>query len=119
VHFIGSVPPEELPGIYRLAAVHALPSWRETPGLASLEAAAAGCRIVTTGIGSARDYFGEDAWYCDPPDRASIRTAVVGALAAQPSSRLRRRVLADYTWDAAARATLEAYQAALKDNYRA
>ena len=116
VHFIGSVPPEDLPGIYRLAAVHALPSWRETPGLASLEAAATGCRIVTTGIGSARDYFGEDAWYCDPADRPSIRTAVVDALAAQPSSRLRQRVLAEYTWDAAAKATLEAYWTALQND---
>ena len=66
--FIDRLPHEELPGIYALAAVHVLPSWRETPGLVSLEAAAAGCRIVTTSIGSARDYFGDFAWYCHPED---------------------------------------------------
>ncbi len=109
VYFTGPLPPEELPGIYALAAVHALPSWRETPGLASLEAAAAGCRIVSTSIGCAREYFGENAWYCNPGDLDSIRRAVRSALDASPSDQLRNLVLERYTWEAAARKTLEAY----------
>lgn len=110
VHFLDWVPHEQLPGIYALAAVHALPSWRETPGLVSLEAAAAGCRIVSTSIGSAYEYFGDDAWYCHPADRNSIRKAVEQALRAKPSAGLRQRVLRDYTWDKAAEATITAYR---------
>lgn len=113
VFFIDRLPHEELPGIYALAAVHALPSWRETPGLASLEAAAAGCRVVTTSIGSARDYFGDLAWYCYPDDLVSILTAVEAALCAQPSDDLRKHVLTEFTWQRAGEATLASYQAAL------
>ncbi len=109
VYFLGSRAPEELFGIISLAAVHALPSWRETPGLASLEAAAAGCRIVSTSIGSTREYFAEDAWYCDPHDPSTIREAVLKALNSPPSSKLRERVLQNYTWDEAAKATYQGY----------
>jgi len=114
--FLSLMPHDALPGIYALAAVHALPSWRETPGLVSLEAAAAGCRIVTTSIGSTRDYFGDLAWYCLPNDRASIRQAVEAALDAPPSGALRQRILTDFTWQRAAEATLKSYQKALSNN---
>lgn len=114
VLFIDRVPHDELPGIYALAAVHALPSWRETPGLVSLEAGAAGCRIVTTSIGSTRDYFGDMAWYCRPDDLYSIRQAVELALQATPTDELRGRILREYTWRKAAEATLAAYEKALK-----
>jgi glycosyltransferase involved in cell wall biosynthesis len=115
VSFLGVVPTEELLAIYGSSAVHVLPSWRELPGLASLEAAAAGCRIVSTSIGSAREYFGDHAWYCDPGDVQSIRRAVLAALRASPSATLRSLILARYTWDAAAAATLEAYRLAVAD----
>jgi glycosyltransferase involved in cell wall biosynthesis len=110
VYFIGSLPTEELSGIYALAGVHAMPSWRETPGLASLEAAAAGCRIVTTSIGSAREYFGDNAWYCDPGDLDSIKQAVNQALESPPSDRLRQLILDRFTWQVAAEKTLEVYK---------
>lgn len=49
---------------YAGAELFVLPSTLETPGLAALEAAAAGCRkLLLTGIGSAREYFGETAEY--------------------------------------------------------
>lgn len=109
VYFLDWIPHEQLPGIYALAAVHTLPSWRETPGLASLEAAAAGCRVVSTSIGSAREYLGDEAWYCHPADQKSIRKAVLQALDSPASARLRQRILDNYTWDIAAEATLKAY----------
>jgi len=114
VYFVGTRSPRVLAGIYALAGVHVLPSWRETPGLASLEAAAAGCPVVSTSEGSAREYFGDLAWYCDPWDPATIRQAVEQALEMPPSDSLRSRVLERYTWDVAAEATLEAYRRVLK-----
>ncbi len=110
VLFIDHLPASELPGIYALAAVHVLPSWRETPGLVSLEAAACGARIVSTSIGSAQEYFGEIAWYCHPSDTASIRRAVEAALAAPPTDALRRRVIDTFTWQRTAEATLASYE---------
>jgi glycosyltransferase involved in cell wall biosynthesis len=113
VYFVSPKTPQELAGIYALAAVHVLPSWRETPGLVSLEAAAAGCRIVSTSIGSAREYFGDEAWYCDPRDPASIRRAVVNALNSPSSETLRSRILECFTWEVAAKKTLDAYHKVL------
>ncbi len=113
VIFCERVPHEQLPGIYALAAVHALPSWRETPGLVSLEAAAAGCKVVTTSIGSTYDYFKDEVWYCHPNDLGSIRKAVESALQAPPSNKLREEVLTNYTWQHAAEATLAAYEETL------
>ena len=115
VIFIDRLPYEQLPGVYALAAVHALPSWRETPGLVSLEAAAAGCRIVTTSLGSPRDYFGNFAWYCHPQDNQSIRDAVEAALLAPRSLALRERILSEYTWRRAAEATLASYRRTLAE----
>jgi glycosyltransferase involved in cell wall biosynthesis len=116
VYFTGPLPPHELGSIYASAAVHVLPSWRETPGLASLEAAAAGCKVVSTSLGSASDYFGELAWYCDPSDPDSIRQSVIQALESPPSNQLRELVLERYTWDIAAQTTLTGYNLAIEKN---
>jgi glycosyltransferase involved in cell wall biosynthesis len=110
VFFLGPLPHDKIAGIYVQADVHVLPSWRETPGLSSLEAAAAGCRIVTTELGSPRDYFGDLAWYCDPHHQLSVRRAVLDAFDASKSDALRNVVLSRYTWDVAARVTLNAYR---------
>jgi glycosyltransferase involved in cell wall biosynthesis len=111
VRFTGFVPDEQLADLYASAKVHVLPTWFETTGLSSLEAALSGCSIVTTSRGHAREYFGELARYCDPADPSSIRNAVTAALAepAQPAG-LRQRILDRYTWDHVAHATLEAYR---------
>jgi glycosyltransferase involved in cell wall biosynthesis len=105
---------EELASAYSAAKVHALPSWLETPGLASLEAGIAGCNIVTTSEGSPREYFQEYAWYCDPRSIESIRKAVEDAFSARKTLGLRDHILKNFTWQIAAQKTLEAYEIALK-----
>ncbi|MBI2589463.1 glycosyltransferase family 4 protein [Candidatus Berkelbacteria bacterium] len=111
-YFIDHLPQEALPLVYQRARVHALPSWYETPGLASLEAALAGCRIVTTSTGGPREYFGKEAFYCQPNDPGSIKNAVLQALAAPISSRLQERIKLNYTWKQTAIKTLAGYRAA-------
>jgi len=95
------------------AAVHALPSWFETAGLVSMEAAAAGCAVVSTEQGYARAYLGDEAEYCDPGDTGSIRAAVERALARGPSRALRRRVMERYTVSRAAEVTAGVYERVL------
>jgi glycosyltransferase involved in cell wall biosynthesis len=107
--FLPSCNQTELAQLYQLAAVHAMPSWFETTGLASLEAALCGAAVVSTSRGYAREYLGDLAHYCDPADLRSIRIAVERALNAGPSKRLRGRVLTNFTWDHAATETLLAY----------
>lgn len=48
VTITGRVTDEELRELYRGARVHALPTWFETTGLVSLEAALSGCSLVST-----------------------------------------------------------------------
>jgi len=84
------------------AAVHVLPSWFETAGLVSLEAAAAGCAVVSTDRGYARAFLGDEAHYCSPSEPLSIRRAVLDALERGPSHALRTHVLAQLTEQRAA-----------------
>jgi glycosyltransferase involved in cell wall biosynthesis len=51
---------------YAACSCFALPSLLETPGLAAMEAAAAGCKLVVTERGSTKEYFGDSALYVDP-----------------------------------------------------
>ncbi|MGE5550840.1 MAG: glycosyltransferase family 4 protein [Bacteroidota bacterium] len=113
VSFLPEVSGRALATMYNEAPVHALVSWYETPGLASLEAAACGCRVVSTDEGSAREYLGDQAWYCRPDDADGIRRAVLAALQAQVPSRLAGRVREEYNWGQAARSTLAGYECAL------
>jgi len=98
-----------LPDFYVLAKVHALPSLRETPGLASLEAGIMGCNIVSTNRGPTYEYFGEHAWYCDPCKPESIKDAVEKAFSTPKNSVLRSRIRERFTWKIVAKETLEVY----------
>lgn len=109
---VGPVPHSELAAYYRSARVHALVSWMETPGLASLEAAAMGCNLVVTRKGDTHDYFGDDAFYCEPDDVISIREALLSAYETPVPEALGRRVRDLYTWERAAAKTLEGYRVA-------
>ncbi len=113
VTFLDALSHDELAGAYAAARVHALPGWFETPGLSTLEAAAAGCNVVSSDRGTAREYLGDHAWYCDPRDLTSIRAAVLAAYEAPRSEALRELVRERYTWKRAAESTLEGYRLAL------
>jgi len=113
VRFISHQSPEQLRQLYRVARVHACVSWYETPGLASLEAALCGCALVVTPGGCTREYFEEDAEYCEPDDVVSIRRAVDAALARGPSDTLAKRIAHECTWQKAAERTLAGYELAL------
>lgn len=113
VRFLGPLPQDRLWSLYRACAVHALPSFFETPGLSSLEAGLAGARIVTTPNGSTREYFGERARYANALSVRSIAAAIGHSLAEPPPPDLPALVREKYTWDRAAAITLDAYRRVL------
>lgn len=104
---------EELKSAYAAAKVHVLPSWFETCGLVSLEAGLAGCNVVSTNRGYAKEYLKDFAWYCDPADINSIRDAVLKAYHAPKSEQLKNYILENFSWEKTAQRTLEAYQKVL------
>ncbi len=113
VRYLGAVPQRELPDLYRRAKVHVLPSWFETTGLSSLEAAAMGCNIVVTRKGDTEEYFQDRAFYCEPDDVDSIRTAIRQAYDTPGDDGFRKWVLENYTWKMAAAQTLRVYEKVL------
>lgn len=113
IHFLGMLPHDQLADLYAVAKVHALVSWMETPGLSSLEAAVMDCNLVITSKGDTYDYFGDDAFYCEPDDVDSIKDAILKAYDAPINQQLKQRIKEKYTWENTAEQTYNAYQMAL------
>ncbi len=110
--FLNRVPQQQLLEYYQQAKVHILPSWFETTGLSSIEATVMRCNIVITDKGDTREYFGNDAFYCNPASPESILAAVEKASSAPFNKNLLEKIFEKYTWKQAALQTLKAYQLA-------
>jgi glycosyltransferase involved in cell wall biosynthesis len=116
IQFIPQVKQTDLIEYYKNAKVHVLPSWFETTGLSSLEAAAMGCNIVVSDKGDVREYFGDLAYYCDPDDPNSIASAIELAMGSPINKALQEKVQNEYTWEKAADQTLAAYKKVLEND---
>jgi glycosyltransferase involved in cell wall biosynthesis len=96
--------------------VHVLPSWFETTGLSSLEAAAMGCNIVITRKGDTEEYFEDYAFYCAPDSLQSIFEAVEKASSQKYDPELRNKIFSQYTWIQTAEKTKAAYHEIMQRN---
>ncbi|MGB3241362.1 MAG: hypothetical protein WBB66_00710, partial [Candidatus Omnitrophota bacterium] len=96
--------------------VFVAPGWFETPGLAALEAAAAGAALAVTRGGCTSEYFGGDVAYFDPSDVQQIRQAVqeAGQIDEARKKSLRDRIKENYLWENVATQTLRGYESMLK-----
>ena len=116
---IERVPRELVASAYAGAAVHVMPSYAEGAALVNLEAAVCGTPLVVSNRSSEFEYFGDLVRYCDPTQPDSIRAAVEDAFGAREREPERLAELAEriraLTWEKTARATLEAYEAAIAD----
>lgn len=108
--FKDRIPQIELIKYYKQAKVHALPSWFETCGLSTLEAAAMGCNVTITDKGYTKEYFGNDAFYCEPGNPESIFVQIEKAAKTECQTVLQQKILSDYTWHKAAKVTSDAYK---------
>ncbi|MCI0457149.1 MAG: glycosyltransferase [Gemmataceae bacterium] len=116
---IPHLPADKLRSAYAAARVHALPSWIETCGMVTMEAALADCNVVVSIAGYELEYYRDLAYYCDPSDVDSIREAVVeayGNYARDGMQRglLKELILKEYTWERAAQTTLHGYRRVLE-----
>ncbi len=117
VHWIDELPHAGVLQLYKRAAVHVQPSFRESCGLSTMEAIGAGCRIVY----SAPPYAPEATYQfqrfgaaCNPFDIASIRSAIHQALAMPAIEPEDIRVYQQqFSWENVAMRTYEAYQQVL------
>jgi glycosyltransferase involved in cell wall biosynthesis len=108
VIYLGTQHGPLLASAYAAAKVHILPSWFETPGLSSLEAAACGTVVITTDQGCTKEYYLEHALYMNPHDKQALIAALQASSGHDPKP-LTDHVRSNYPWSRAARETLDAY----------
>ncbi len=99
----------------RACSVFALPSLCETPGIAALEAASQGAKVVVTQEGAAPEYLNGHAWFVDPRSLedlvAKLRMAMSGVAQANQISYIKE----NYTWGMAAQDVISGYRRVLAD----
>jgi glycosyltransferase involved in cell wall biosynthesis len=100
VRYLGYLDHESplLASAYAACAAFVLPSTLETPGLAALEAAAAGAQVVVTRVGAPPEYFGVLCHYVDPEDPTNIACGIAAALERGPLPDLSAHVVKNFTW---------------------
>jgi glycosyltransferase involved in cell wall biosynthesis len=102
-----------LASAYAACEVFALPSMFETPGIAALEAALAGAKIVMTPYGGTKDYFAADAVYVDPYSAQSIADGISNALRKPKDPALAERILREFVWSKVGEKTKSVYERVL------
>ena len=77
---------------------HAQVGFVETPGLATLEAVAAGCSAVVATSPVVEEYLPEGVWRVDPSSVASVASGLQSAAATPPDPAVAERVCSAYDW---------------------
>ncbi len=112
----GRLPESAVPDLYRGAAMLLLPSRAEGFGLPVIEAMACGVPVICSDLPVLREIADGVAVFCDPNDPTAFAAAMAAMLDA-PSNNSRRRLGIErartFTWERAARQTVEAYELAL------
>lgn len=96
---------------YAACDVFCLPSTLETPGLAALEAAACGAKIVITEVGATKEYFGSDVFYCTPDSIFSIESALNPMIVIRQETKLN---FESFMWSEVATVLLKKYHSITK-----
>lgn len=109
-YFISQVEHNQLIKYYKQAKVHVLPSLSESTGLVSLEAAINKVNIVISYQAPVQEYFGDNAYVCDPLSIEDIRDNIMKAYKAKYDDKLRQSIAEKLTWDKAAEQTSVVYE---------
>lgn len=114
----GPLADADIPALYRLADVVAMPSLREGFGLVVLEALASGVPVVVSRIAPFTEYLQEqDVSWADPASPSSIALALQHALATHDADRIARssqRLVQRFSWQASALRHLALYRVGLR-----
>jgi glycosyltransferase involved in cell wall biosynthesis len=116
VVFLGQVPADILPALYNGAVAFAYPSLYEGFGLPPLEAMACGVPVIASDTSSLPEVVGDAGVLVDPKDTDALADALAALLndderRAELSARGLARARA-FSWEKAARKTLEIYRLA-------
>lgn len=101
---------ELLASAYAACNTFVLPSLFETPGIAALEAALAGAKVVITPYGGTKDYFQDLVDYVEPSSVDSIKTGIEKVMNRNKDGRLKERIKENYLWEKVGERTSEVYR---------
>jgi glycosyltransferase involved in cell wall biosynthesis len=110
--YLGPLPhdSDELKSAYAGCEFFALPSTLETPGLAALEAAASGAKLLITFEGSTREYFKDFPEYINPFDVSGMSIGIEKLLEAPKSGTLKKYIADNFTWDRVIKPLISIYE---------
>jgi glycosyltransferase involved in cell wall biosynthesis len=119
VHFVGSVPDEDLPLFYAASELYVLPSLHEGFGIPCLEAMACGVPVIVTRAGALPEIVGDAALVLDDPMDATGLCAAMERVLYDETLRegmIRRgfKRAASFSWERSARKMLDVYHAVLE-----
>lgn len=114
----GPLADDDMPGLYRLADVVAMPSLVEGFGLVVLEALASGVPVMVSRIAPFTEHLGDaDCQWADPHDPASIAGALGRAIDTRDSDQIARsaeRLGHQFDWSASAQRHALLYRQGLR-----
>jgi glycosyltransferase involved in cell wall biosynthesis len=117
LRFVHSLSDEELVRLYRGASMFLFPSFYEGFGFPPLQALAARVPVIASRTSSLPEVLGDAACYVDPTSPAELAEAIIrlhdDRCYARDLAARGPRQAAGFTWNAAARQTLAAYQQAV------
>lgn len=114
LRWITNLPYEKILPLYRVAGVHVLASRFEVAPLVDLEAAVAGCRVVTTTHGHTSEYLGDWGVYWSPEaGEDGLQTAIRRGLELGPDRAEAERFRGMLSWDLMGKALLGDYSSLL------
>jgi len=110
--FIEELPNDSpmLASAYAACDTFVLPSMFETPGIAALEAALAGAKIVITPYGGTKEYFKDLALYVEPDSPASIAAGLQNSLELKKSGELKKFIADNFLWEKVAAISVKIYE---------
>ncbi|MBI9093383.1 MAG: glycosyltransferase family 4 protein [Sphaerochaeta sp.] len=119
IKFLGFVDYEDMPDLYRGAALFVLPSFFEGFGLPVLEAMACKVPVITSNAASLPEVSGSLSPHFDPNDPVAMRDAIVAVLGDEKN----RETLAEkgvawahnFSWDRTVQETLEIFTRIAKE----
>ncbi|MBF7980261.1 MULTISPECIES: glycosyltransferase [Rahnella] len=114
VHYVGPLEhhSEMLRSAYQACELFCLPSTLETPGLAALEARAQDVKLVVTSEGSTKEYFSENAFYCDFDSVEDILNKISRCLNSEKVLNDNEKV---YNWPSATNSLVDIYRKLKRD----